>query len=215
MKHRATTPTRRRAGALALVVGLSLLGVAAASAAGPTAKMTPDNGLVDNTLTTVTASGLPPNSMVYLVECSGTVAAPPKDATSCDAFGEDINGSSDIRGNFRDAPGENNGTSGFHVRILPAPQEHGMVIRCDANNPCVLYVGANLEDFRAPHAFLALNFASSAVGKGSTPATATPDPSGGSNRSTIIAVVVIAAAALAGLIYVLWRRRNAAGQPSA
>src|SRR5665213_474226 len=144
---------------LAVIAGLAVL--PAAAEAAPSAVIAPDHGLVDGQTVTVTADGLPANTDIEVLQCAGTVQSPPADALSCDAYNEDTTGYSDIRGHFLDTPNGPGGVSGFTVRFLPAVAEHHTIIHCDLNSPCILYVGVNVGDFKAPHTFLPLNFAGS------------------------------------------------------
>ena len=183
--------------------------------ADPTASITPGRGLVDRQVVTVKAAGLPPNTNIEVLECGGTVDAPPNDALSCDGYSEDATGYSDIRGNFIDTPGDRSGTYGYRVLILPSALEHGAIVSCDARHPCVLYVGVNINDFKQPHTFVPLDYASTAVGSIPGPQTKAAAfrkaASGTSGTSGVWIAAIVMAAVLAVVGLALFRRRIGPG----
>jgi hypothetical protein len=178
--------------------------------------MTPTRGLVDGQRTTIHGSGFPANTNVEVLECSGTLAAPPKDLSSCDGFTADTTGYSDEHGGYLNTPGDKaGGTSGYRIWVLPTSREAGMTIRCGAQDPCVLYVGVNFEDFKEPHTFVSMSFAPGAVSTlpgaphSGLRATSAHHHSSVAPWAVAVAVMAIAGAAIVALV----RRRRADGQP--
>jgi hypothetical protein len=175
----------RHHGRLALaatVVAVIGLATPARAADGPTATITPSTGLTNGKVVTVTGSGFPPSDAIVLTECAGTVADPPTDAISCDGNTTDASANADIRGNFVNAPGANNGSNGYTVRAVGMNGVLG--ITCDATHPCVLYVGVQLDDFSQPHTFVDLQWAASVTAR-TVPASSTVPTSGGSSSTTV------------------------------
>lgn len=170
------SPSALVAGGAGLAVWLAVAPAAASS--DPSATLTPADGLTNGQVVTVEGSGFPPSDQIIIIECGGTVANPPADATSCDGTTTDSNTSVDIRGHFTDAPSAASGTTGYTVKTIGKGAANAAP--CDAANPCVLFVGVDLNDFGRPHTFVPLNFAATASASpaASTPAAAvtTADP---------------------------------------
>jgi len=122
--------------------------------------MSPSAGLTDHQVVQVAGAGFPPSDGIMIAECAGTVAAPPSDPTNCDGKTTDATANADIRGNFINAPGSNNGTSGY---VIQAVGEDGLGVTCDSSHPCVLYVGVQLDDLSQPHTFVPIAWAAGTV----------------------------------------------------
>jgi len=181
---------------------LTWAGSAPSGADGPSATMTPDRNLTDGDIVTIRGMGWPPGDNIVSLECSGSMAALPKDTTFCDGFSADTTAVTNHQGSFVDAPPpprQRSPTTGFRVFVLPNPRENGITIYCGPQHPCVLYVGVNFEDFKALHVFLPINFApnarAAALGQRDRVLTSVPSSGGGSDTWVwaVIGVVVVVA----------------------
>lgn len=186
---------------LALLGGFALPGSAllgtSAGAATPTAAITPGSRVADGQIVTIRGAGFPAHTNIEVLECAGAAAHLPRDATHCEGFTADTTGYSDAQGNFLDAPGDvAGGTSGYHVYALPTPLAKAVSIRCGPNDPCVLYVGVDFQDFKLAHVFIPISF-------GSGPATA----SSGSKASWVVPALVVLLLLAGGGLFLIRRRR--------
>jgi hypothetical protein len=148
----------------AMVLILAPTSLAGASPA-PTVTITPATAVADHSKVTVRGSGFPPSDAIIIAECEGTLQSPPLDATSCDGGTADTTANADLQGNFLNSPTAANGTAGYTMRALA---KNGVLgIDCDSSNPCVLYVGVQLDDFTQPHTLAAITWAPGTVGTAS------------------------------------------------
>jgi hypothetical protein len=151
--------------AAAATIGVAALatGVVAFSpsafAASPTAVPNPNPtaGLHDLQTINVSGSGWDNNTSMQLIECSGTVASPPTDSTSCDGntLGNITTGSSgSFSGNYKVYT---TGVAGSHF-----PNDQPI---CSSTSSCVIAVTENISNFAASPGtvFIALNFAAPPV----------------------------------------------------
>lgn len=188
------TSQRGRTGRWLQVVGAALVLLASVSfviARGhgalaapnpPTATVTPNTGLTDPTngvpgeQVSVAATNFPADTVLTAEECSGTTSSPPTDNSSC-------NGTTETLSPLTDA----SGATTFNTRVFVLPDAsaafHNSLINCDANNPCVLYVGVDATDFTQPKAFVNLGFATAATTT-TTSSTTTTVPSSTTSTTT-------------------------------
>ncbi|HWW54870.1 MAG TPA: neocarzinostatin apoprotein domain-containing protein, partial [Acidimicrobiales bacterium] len=138
---------------LAASVGL-VVAAPSAFAASPTASINPSTNLTDGESVQVSGSSYDPNTPIQVLECAGTVSAPPSDAASgCDGTTLQTGPSlvTGSTGAFSNIP--------ITVYVIPGATITSSPIQCDFTHSCVLYVGEDKNNFSgAPKAFVALNF---------------------------------------------------------
>ena len=195
--------------------------------AGTAAQAAPSTGLVDGQIIQVTGSGFDPGRTIQVMECSGTLTAPPKDIKVCQGLTLDTSSYTDLQGGFIDGASDPSGlTQGFKVYMLPGPSLPAGPTKCDPADPCLLFVGEDHNDFSKPHVFVPISFAAAAsrAGSGTTVAgtstrSGTPGmgqaatagaslPRTGSSRGALVALSVGAIALVAGGGYLFLRRRR-------
>jgi hypothetical protein len=133
----------------------------APNAFAATASASPSTNLHDAQILSMSGSAFPDNATIQIEECAGTVASPPTDNTTCDAFSLDTQATSDGSGSFVNAPGDAAGDTGFKLYTLgvPGSTRPGSTIRCDFTHACVLYIGVDQNNFSSAHVFVDLAFA--------------------------------------------------------
>lgn len=140
---------------------LAALGVAAGPGARParastlSASVSPNTGLTDKQAVTLTAQGFASGASLQALECMGSAANPPIDATSCLGVTEHT------------YPTDSTGavTGIYHVYLIPGPTFSTSTgdIQCDASHPCTIYVGTSYNDFSQPHTFADISFAANST----------------------------------------------------
>jgi len=195
---------------LLLASGVIWSGAAAAAAATPAAKVTPTSRLADGQVMSVSGTGFTPNHQVQTIQCSGTVASPPKDQQSCEGLTLDSSSFTNGDGAFVNSPSDpTHQTHGIAVYDVPGHAVNQASIRCGPTDPCVLYVGDDFHDFSYPHVFIGLQFAGSTGS--SAPVTATTPRTAHKSSAApemVAGVVVVAGLALAGTGIRTRRRRR-------
>ena len=142
-----------------LATGLPMWMATASAAAGPTATMSPNTGLIDLQRTTIRGGGFPAHRQIQVLQCEGTLQSPPRDARACEGDTLDSAGYSDAQGRYVNEPKDPTGhTAGYEVYILPSATLSVVSIRCGPANPCVLYIGVQFTDFSQPHTFISMSF---------------------------------------------------------
>jgi len=161
MKLTRRTRTAAAAGVSITAVLVAVLGFVPAAFAAASATATPNTGLHDAQILSVSGAGMPANATIQIEECAGTAAAPPTDNGSCDANSLDTQASADGNGVFVNAPGDAAGDTGYKVYALGTPGSTfpTSTIRCDFTHACVLYVGVDQNNFSAAHTFVDIAFA--------------------------------------------------------
>ena len=170
-----------------------------ARAGGPTATMEPNSGLGDQQRTTIRGSGFDPNTPIQVLECNGTLKAPPQDARSCEGLSLDTSGYTDGQGNYVDSPTDHVGnTKGYLVLMLPDSLADLVGIHCGHPNdpPCVAYVGEDHNDFHKKHVFIPLAFRG--------------QHGGGHSDGSWVLILVLLVMLVTGAAAVLWRRSRSA-----
>lgn len=172
---------------VALVASSAVAPVAAAT--GPTATLTPDTSLVDGQHATIHASGFPPHTELQVVECAGSKDHLPKDSRECEGSTLDSSGYTDAAGRYLNAPGDPSGdTAGYGISVLPSKTFPVVSVHCGPADPCVLFVGEQVNDFTQPHVFLPFSF------KGAKTATTSTSGAGSSNAPLELSGLAVVAA---------------------
>lgn len=186
--------------AVAMLAGALVITAAPpASAGGPSATIAPSTGLNNLQIVTVKGSGFPPDSRIQILECAGTALRPPKDNNACQGLTLNTEAVTDLRGQFVNEPHDPSGkTGGVRIFTLPRKSFSPYPPKCDATDPCGLYVGVQETDFSQPHTFVPFFFAGAPSREG-----------GGSSDVPVAVVAVLAVLAIGGGAVVVARRRSA------
>jgi len=195
---RIFTVVSRRLLAIGIAAFLVLcISAGAADASGPTATVTPSSGLSNLQVVTVKGSGFPPYTRMEIMECSGTLANPPKDNTPCQGLTLNTESVTNLKGAFVNEPKDPSGlTGGYRILTLPQKKFSPYPPDCDKTHPCGLFIGVDETDFTQPHLFVPFSFAGA------------PGQKSAGSSSAPIAIAVVVVLVLAGVAFVVLRRRR-------